>query len=216
MLITSTQRGKSNAICLLCAKAPAVHYRCLAGHKRKNTNKSAASFWLKMRTALRRWKEAPERRRRRWGAESEEAGGWIDKWSDMRGQSALLQQPAEVQNGFCHNETITLTKDPALQRSEAIMLRGQGQAVRFLQLTSWSANNGAVPAFLILLCVTVFKLAFLFLKMTLDEVAGKTIWSAEESYHTLSTGCKQFASAATDGLLINSRTIKPHCFLIWL
>lgn len=50
-----------------------------------------------------------------------------DKSSNTRGQSARLNEPAEVQNGFYHNETITLTKDPVFRRSDAIMLKEKGQ-----------------------------------------------------------------------------------------
>lgn len=48
------------------------------------------------------------------GPESEaegEAGSRIDKSSNTRAEH-LVDEPAEVQNGFCRNETITLTKEP--------------------------------------------------------------------------------------------------------
>lgn len=35
-----------------------------------------------------------------------EAGSWIAKSSDTRGRSGSLNEPAEVHNGSCHNETI--------------------------------------------------------------------------------------------------------------
>lgn len=35
-----------------------------------------------------------------------EAGSWIAKSGDTRGRSGSLDEPAEVHNGSCHNETI--------------------------------------------------------------------------------------------------------------
>ena len=57
-----------------------------------------------------------------------DAGSRIDESSDTRGQSASMNEPAEVQNGSCHNEAITLTKDPGVTKeAKTIMLKEEGR-----------------------------------------------------------------------------------------
>lgn len=93
------------------------------------------------------------RAKRRWELESAaegEAGSCTDKSSNRRGQSARLNEPAEVQNGFYHNETITLTKAQRTQCYEEAMQLCWKRKVNFspdLQLTWQSGNSSIVDVF---------------------------------------------------------------------
>lgn len=153
-------KGMSNASLPLC-EASAVHYRCLAKSKQTGCFLSAWKWGRHLederrrQTEREREEEAGSRgkvRRRR----EEEALDGLTNRATWEGRAPCWISPLRCSNGFGHNETITLTKDPQLQRGKAIMLKGQGQSVRFLQLTLRSANNVTIVAFLILLLLLFF------------------------------------------------------------